>query len=127
MRSPVGRGLFVCVLALATALPAPPAAAQSATIKVAFWNVRSGKGAPALAGHASPFVDTTNCTDLTQPLNAWGVGAVQAELAKLNGVQTASAQDGKFREGPFALQYGLGAKDIRGGAIKWRKVQVREL
>ena len=84
MRSPVGRGLSVCVIALATTLPSSPAAAQSATVKVAFWNVRSGKGAAALSGHLTPFADTTNCTDLTQPLNAWGVGAVQAELAKLN-------------------------------------------
>jgi hypothetical protein len=42
-------------------------------------------------------------------------------------VQTASAQDSKFVQGPFALQYALGAKDIPGGAIKFRKVQVREL
>ena len=61
----------------------------------------------------------------------WNVYEITAKgtqlTAKLNGVQTASAQDGKFREGPFALQYGLGAKDIQGGVIKFRKVQVREL
>jgi hypothetical protein len=84
MRSPIGRRVSICVITLATTLTATPAAAQSVTVKVAFWNVRAGKGAVALAGHPAPFVDTTNCTDLTQPLNAWGVGAVQAELAKLN-------------------------------------------
>jgi hypothetical protein len=61
----------------------------------------------------------------------WNVYEITAKgnqlTAKLNGVQTASAQDGKFVQGPFALQYGLGAKDIPGGAIKWRKVQVRQL
>jgi hypothetical protein len=60
--------------------------------------------------------------------NVYEITAKGSQLtAKLNGVQTASAQDGKFVQGPFALQYGLGAKDIQGGAIKFRKVQVREL
>ncbi|MDB5881174.1 MAG: putative exported protein of unknown function [Ramlibacter sp.] len=45
----------------------------------------------------------------------------------LNGKQTVVGRDAKFTQGPFALQYALGAKDIPGGAIKWRKVQVREL
>src|SRR3954467_8072693 len=57
-------------------------AAAEATVKVGFWNVRSGKGVSALPGHAAPFVDTTNCTDPSQPLNAWGTGAMQAELSK---------------------------------------------
>src|SRR4051812_1315389 len=60
--------------------------------------------------------------------NVYEITAKGSQLtAKLNGVQTASAQDGKFREGPFALQYAPGAKDIPGGAIKFRKVQVRAL
>ena len=45
----------------------------------------------------------------------------------LNGVQTVDVQDSKFVEGPVALQYAPGANGIPGGAIKWRKVQVREL
>jgi hypothetical protein len=60
--------------------------------------------------------------------NVYEITAKGSQLtAKLNGVQTASAQDSKFVQGPFALQYGLGAKDIQGGVIKFRKVQVREL
>jgi hypothetical protein len=60
--------------------------------------------------------------------NVYEITAKGSQLtAKLNGVQTASAQDSKFVQGPFALQYALGAKDIPGGAIKFRKVQVREL
>ena len=46
---------------------------------------------------------------------------------KFNGVQTAQTSDGKFRAGPFALQYATGANNIPGGAVKWRKVQVRPL
>ncbi len=45
----------------------------------------------------------------------------------LNGVKTVDVEDTKFPQGPIALQYGLGAKDIQGGAIKFRKVQIRSL
>jgi hypothetical protein len=45
---------------------------------------------------------------------------------ELNGRQTASIRDAKFLSGPFALQAGSHGKEP-GGAIKWRKVQVREL
>jgi hypothetical protein len=45
----------------------------------------------------------------------------------LNGVQTASVQHGKFVQGPLALQYGAGAKNVEGGPIKWRRVQVKPL
>ena|SRR5882672_10894172 len=45
----------------------------------------------------------------------------------LNGVQTVDVQDGKFPQGPIALQFANGPKDAPGGAIKWRKVQVRSL
>jgi len=45
----------------------------------------------------------------------------------LNGVQTVNIQHSKFAQGPFALQYGSGPKGVLGGAIKWRKVQIRPL
>ncbi len=40
---------------------------------------------------------------------------------------SAYVRDSKFASGPFTLQYGGGAKNTPGGAIKWRKVMVREL
>jgi len=43
-----------------------------------------------------------------------------------NGVKTVDIQDGKFPQGPFALQFGNHDKEP-GGAIKWRKVQVKPL
>lgn len=43
-----------------------------------------------------------------------------------NGQKTVELRDGKFREGPFALQFGNHGK-APGDVIKWRKVQVREL
>ena len=45
----------------------------------------------------------------------------------MNGVKTVDVQDFQFAQGPFALQYALGANNIPGGAIKWRKLQIREL
>jgi hypothetical protein len=44
----------------------------------------------------------------------------------LNGVETVTIYDSKFASGPFALQFGNRGKEP-GGAIKWRKVQVKEL
>jgi Bacterial Ig domain len=74
------RGL-VCLLSLACLLTGSVANAQ--TFKLAYWNIKSGKGQIALPGYPATFVDTSNCTDPTQPLNAWGVGLVPQELAKL--------------------------------------------
>ncbi len=46
---------------------------------------------------------------------------------RFNGVLTAAMQNGKFRSGPFALQFGAGVDGALGGPIKWRKVQVKTL
>lgn len=45
----------------------------------------------------------------------------------LNGLQTVDVQHGKFAQGPLALQYGAGGKNIEGGPIKWRRVQIKPL
>jgi 3-keto-disaccharide hydrolase len=44
----------------------------------------------------------------------------------LNGVETVTIYDSKFASGPFSLQFGNHGKEP-GGAIKWRKVEVKEL
>jgi hypothetical protein len=44
----------------------------------------------------------------------------------LNGIETVTIYDSKFASGPFTLQFGNHGKEP-GGAIKWRKVQVKEL
>ncbi|HMH19058.1 MAG TPA: DUF1080 domain-containing protein [Burkholderiales bacterium] len=60
--------------------------------------------------------------------NTYEITAKGSQLTVvLNGVQTASVQDSQFAEGRLSLQYGLGPKDVRGGVIKWRKVQIRSL
>ena len=43
-----------------------------------------------------------------------------------NGQKTVELQNSKFAQGPFTLQFGNHGKQP-GGAIKWRKVEVREL
>jgi exonuclease III len=63
------------------ASPIPLVQAQRpSSFKVAFLNVRAGKGQPGLRGRPTPFTSTTNCTDTTKPLNAWGIGLVQQHL-----------------------------------------------
>lgn len=47
-------------------------------------------------------------------------------VVELNGIQTVTIYDSKYAEGPFTLQFGNHGK-VPGGAIKWRKVQVRTL
>ena len=60
--------------------------------------------------------------------NTYEITANGSQLSvKLNGVQTASVQDGKHASGPFALQMGPGVKGVQGGPIKWRKVEIRPL
>ena len=60
--------------------------------------------------------------------NSYEITAKGAQLTvKLNGVQTAAAEDSKHAAGPFALQMGPGVKGVQGGPIKWRKVQIRPL
>jgi hypothetical protein len=45
----------------------------------------------------------------------------------LNGQKTVDVNDSKRAQGPFALQFGNGAKDAPGGAIKFRKVEIKPL
>jgi len=60
--------------------------------------------------------------------NTYEIYAKGSQLTvKLNGEVTVSIQNDKRASGPFALQFGSGAKGAPGGPIKWRKVQIRAL
>jgi hypothetical protein len=60
--------------------------------------------------------------------NTFEISANGEQLTvKFNGVVTASAKNGKFPSGPFALQYGFGVNGATGGPIKWRNVQIKPL
>ncbi len=60
----------------------------------------------------------------------WNIFLITANethlVVELNGVQTVNIYDSKFASGPFTLQFGNHGK-VPGGAIKWRKVQVKTL
>lgn len=76
-------------------------------------------------------VDVAKVVPMPKAGGKWNVYEVTAKGSQLtvvlNGVQTVNVQDSKFSQGPVGLQYALGAKNIQGGAIKWRKVQIRDL
>jgi hypothetical protein len=60
--------------------------------------------------------------------NTYEITAKGAQLTVvLNGVKTADVQDSKHAQGPFALQFGNRANEAPGGAIKWRRVQIKSL
>jgi hypothetical protein len=60
--------------------------------------------------------------------NTYEITALGPEVTvKFNGVVTVHMRDDKFKEGPFTLQYGSGAKGTRGGTIRWRHVEIKEL
>ena len=48
-------------------------------------------------------------------------------VVEMNGKQTANINDSSFANGPISLQFGNRDKGAPGGAIKWRKVEVRPL
>ena len=61
----------------------------------------------------------------------WNVYEITAKGSQLtvvlNGVKTVDVKDEKLAQGPFALQFGNLPNDAPGGAIKWRKVQIKAL
>lgn len=56
---------------------------RTPTFKVATWNIRSGMG---ISGFRTTQWrdDTLNCSDPSQPMNAWGIGLPQRELQRLS-------------------------------------------
>jgi 3-keto-disaccharide hydrolase len=61
----------------------------------------------------------------------WNILVITAEgprlYVDLNGQRTANITETSFPSGPFALQFANRANDAPGGAIKWRKVQIKPL
>lgn len=61
----------------------------------------------------------------------WNVMEITAHgqhlTVRLNGQTTVDIRDGRFTQGPIALQYGPGVKGAMGGPIKWRTVAIKRL
>ena len=76
-------------------------------------------------------VDIAKVVPMPKAGGKWNTYLITAKgsrlVVELNGVQTVDIQHSKFASGPFALQFGNGAKDAPGGIIKWRKVQIMSL
>ena len=76
-------------------------------------------------------VDFAKVSPMPKAGGKWNTFVITARgphlVVELNGVKTVDLQDSKFASGPFALQFGNGPNNAPGGAIKWRKVQIRPL
>jgi hypothetical protein len=76
-------------------------------------------------------VDFAKVSPMPKAGGKWNTFLITAKgrnlIVELNGVQTVNIQHSQFSEGPFALQYGSGPEGALGGAIKWRKVQIKPL
>jgi hypothetical protein len=96
--------------------------------EVNIWDIRPEPkyGTGAIVDHAAVPVPIANKAG-----GRWNTFEITAKgdslKVVLNGVTTVDIKDSKHASGPFALQYGPGVKGARGGAIKWRKVQIRTL
>jgi Domain of Unknown Function (DUF1080) len=76
-------------------------------------------------------VDFAKVSPMPKAGGKWNTFLITAKgsnlVVEFNGVQTVNIQNDKYASGPFALQFGNGAQNAPGGAIKWRKVQVMAL
>ena len=96
--------------------------------EVNIWDIRPDPkyGTGGIVNFATVPVPLTNKAG-----GRWNVYEIEARGAqmtvKLNGAVTTTLNNAKFAGGPFALQYGPGVQGAVGGAIKWRKVQIKAL
>jgi hypothetical protein len=114
--------LLICLLGCGGSSPTQPGAtvsnvqAPTGTFKVATWNIRSGLG---IAGFNTTnwTSDTINCSDRSQPVNAWGMGLPQVELGRIRDDQSIVAfavQEAWNCGNPTNVNSVLGFKDITG-------------
>jgi hypothetical protein len=75
-------------------------------------------------------VDVAKVSPMPKAGGKWNTYEITAQgshlIVVLNGVKTVDVHNSKHAQGPFALQFGNLPKDP-GGAIKWRKVQIKPL
>jgi len=76
-------------------------------------------------------VDFAQVVPMPKAGGRWNTYEITARGPQLivvfNGVQTVNVSNSLFAQGPVALQFANGANGVPGGAIKWRKLQIREL
>jgi hypothetical protein len=76
-------------------------------------------------------VDVAKVSPMPKAGGKWNTYEITAKGSQLtvvlNGIKTVDIQHGQFAAGPFSLQFGNRDKGAPGGAIKWRKVQIKPL
>ena len=76
-------------------------------------------------------VNVAKVSPLPKAGGRWNTYEITAKgshlILVLNGAKTADVQHTQFTEGPISLQFSNREKGAPGGAIKWRKVQIRPL
>lgn len=86
---------------------------------------------PQQAYGTGAIVDFAPVSPMPKAGGRWNTFEITAKgpqlVVVLNGVQTVNVSNAQFAQGPFSLQFANGANGVPGGAIKWRKVQVRAL
>ncbi len=96
--------------------------------EVNIWDIRPDPkyGTAGIVGHAAVPVPPVYLAG-----GRWNTFEIEARGPKLtvkfNGTVTATMDNAKLVEGPFALQFGPGVQGALGGPIKWRKVQIKSL
>jgi hypothetical protein len=76
-------------------------------------------------------VDVAKVSPIPKAGGKWNTFEITAKgsnlMVVLNGTKTVDVQHAQFTEGPISLQFSNREKGTPGGAIKWRKVQIRPL
>ena len=86
---------------------------------------------PEADGGTGAIVNVTKVSPMPKAGGKWNTMEITAKgshlTVTLNGSKTADVQHKQFTDGPISLQFGNREKGTPGGAIKWRKVQIRPL
>ena len=84
---------------------------------------------PEAEGGTGAIPNVANVPSLPKAGGRWNTYEITAQgshlILVLNGTKTVDVEHGQFKEGPISLQFSNREKGAPGGAIKWRKVQIR--
>jgi hypothetical protein len=86
---------------------------------------------PEPEGGTGAIPNVANVPSMPKAGGKWNTYEITAKgshlIVVLNGTKTVDVQHAQFIEGPISLQFSNREKGTPGGAIKWRKVQIRPL
>jgi hypothetical protein len=86
---------------------------------------------PEPEGGTGAIPNVANVSPMPKAGSKWNTYEITAKashlMVVLNGTKTVDVQHAQFTEGPISLQFSNREKGSPGGAIKWRRVQIRPL